>query len=200
MFPIPFNFPFRKKDGSISTIGNEMENGGSAYVLPTASADVKGGVKIGTGLTMDGEVLKNTNPTPATPYVLPVASANVLGGVKIGSGVNIDENGVISVSGGSGGGGTTSLTAIAKGDFPYTATAKGFVMINAIGPASTGTTYYFGVSLNDVKLMSPSGDNYYAVQGGKIVTMLLPVNVGDIIGLTGNPTQLSNFASYFIAT
>lgn len=107
MFPIPFNFPFRKKDGSISTIGNEIENGGSggggsAYVLPTASSDVKGGVKIGAGLTMDGEVLKNTNPTPATPYVLPVASANALGGVKIGSGVSIDENGVISVSGGSG--------------------------------------------------------------------------------------------------
>ena len=106
MFPIPFNFPFRKKDGSISTIGDEITNGGSgggsAYVLPTASADVKGGVKIGAGLTMDGEVLKNTNPTPATPYVLPIASANALGGVKIGSGVNIDGNGVISVSGGSG--------------------------------------------------------------------------------------------------
>ena len=105
MFPIPFNFPFRKKDGSISTIGDEITNGGSgggsSYVLPTASAEVKGGVKIGAGLTMEGEVLKNTNPTPATPYVLPIASANALGGVKIGNGVNIDENGVISVSGGS---------------------------------------------------------------------------------------------------
>lgn len=104
MFPLPFNIPFRKKDGTLSTLGDELNNGGgggSSYTLPTASANVKGGVKIGEGLTMDGEVLKNTNPTPATPYNLPVASANVLGGVKIGNGVNIDENGVISVTGDS---------------------------------------------------------------------------------------------------
>lgn len=31
--------------------------GGSGYILPTASADVKGGVKVGEGLQMDGEVL-----------------------------------------------------------------------------------------------------------------------------------------------
>lgn len=106
MFPIPFNIPFRKKDGSLSTLGDELNNGGggSSYTLPTASASVKGGVKIGAGLEMDGEVLKNTNPTPATPYVLPIASAETLGGIKIGSGLAIDENGIVSSSGGSGGG------------------------------------------------------------------------------------------------
>lgn len=35
--------------------------GGSAYTLPTASADTKGGVKIGSGLTMTGEVLSATD-------------------------------------------------------------------------------------------------------------------------------------------
>lgn len=101
MFAIPWNFPFRKKDGSISTIGDEMgSGGGSTYTLPTASTDTKGGVKVGAGLTMDGEVLKNTNPTA---YTLPTASDSVLGGVKIGSGITIDENGVISTSGGGGG-------------------------------------------------------------------------------------------------
>lgn len=34
--------------------------GGGSYVLPTASASVKGGVKIGSGLQMDGEVLSAT--------------------------------------------------------------------------------------------------------------------------------------------
>lgn len=34
--------------------------GGSAYTLPTASASTKGGVKIGSGLTMTGEVLSVT--------------------------------------------------------------------------------------------------------------------------------------------
>lgn len=106
MFPIPFNIPFRKKDGSLSTLGDELNNGGggSSYTLPTASADTKGGVKIGAGLTMDGEVLKNTNPTPPTPYTLPTASAETLGGIKVGSGLSIDD-GVLSTSGGGGDGG-----------------------------------------------------------------------------------------------
>lgn len=34
----------------------QLEN----YSLPTASATVKGGIKVGTGLTMDGEVLSVT--------------------------------------------------------------------------------------------------------------------------------------------
>lgn len=104
MFPIPFNFPFRKKDGSLTTIGKMFEDagGGSSYTLPTASAEIKGGVKIGEGLTMDGETLKNTNPTPATPYTLPTASSEVLGGVKVGTNLSIDENGVLSASGGGG--------------------------------------------------------------------------------------------------
>jgi len=37
-------------------------------------------------------------------YTLPMASATTLGGIKLGSGLSIDGNGVVSVSGGSGGG------------------------------------------------------------------------------------------------
>lgn len=104
MFPIPFNFPFRKKDGSVTTLDAAISGGGTPYTLPTASADTKGGVKIGEGLTMDGETLKNINPTPPTPYTLPTASDETLGGVKVGDGLTIDENGVLSASGGGGGG------------------------------------------------------------------------------------------------
>lgn len=64
MFPIPFNFPFRKKDGSITTMDDAISSGGGSYTLPTASASVKGGVKIGDGLGMSGEVLKVSNPIP----------------------------------------------------------------------------------------------------------------------------------------
>ena len=55
MFPIPFNFPFIRKDGSRTTIGAAIGEGGGGepYVLPTASATVKGGIKIGSGLTID---------------------------------------------------------------------------------------------------------------------------------------------------
>lgn len=57
MFPIPFNFPFRKKDGSVTTIDAAISGGGTPYTLPTASATVKGGVKIGNNLSMDGDTL-----------------------------------------------------------------------------------------------------------------------------------------------
>lgn len=101
MFPLPWNFPFRKKDGTVVDINDAMGGGGGEpYVLPTASSEVKGGVKIGAGLAMDGEVLKNLNPTPPTPYVLPTASAETLGGVKVGSGLSI-EDGVLSAAAGS---------------------------------------------------------------------------------------------------
>lgn len=100
MFPIPFNFPFIKKNGERTTIGDAINagGGGSQYTLPTASANTKGGVKIGSGLTMTGEVLSNNNPTP---YSLPTASDETLGGIKVGSGLSITD-GVLSASGGGG--------------------------------------------------------------------------------------------------
>ena len=76
MFPIPWNFPFRKKDGSLGT----MEDLGGQYTLPTASADIKGGVKIGSGLTMDGEVLKVDGSIGGSSlYVGMVSPSNSLG-------------------------------------------------------------------------------------------------------------------------
>lgn len=36
------------------------------------------------------------------PYVLPIASASTLGGIKVGENLSIDENGVLSASGGGG--------------------------------------------------------------------------------------------------
>lgn len=69
--------------------------GGGSYVLPTASADTLGGVKVGSNLSIAEGVLS----APA-PYSLPTASADTLGGVKVGSGLSIDD-GVLSASGGS---------------------------------------------------------------------------------------------------
>ena len=68
--------------------------GGGSYVLPIASSDTLGGVKIGDGIEIDAE--GTISAESATPYELPTASADVLGGVKIGSGIDVDGNGVIS--------------------------------------------------------------------------------------------------------
>ena len=89
MFAIPWNFPFRKKDGSMSTLDSEISagGGGETYTLPTASAETKGGIKIGAGLSMDGETLNNSNPTA---YTLPTAGAETKGGIKIGAGLSMD--------------------------------------------------------------------------------------------------------------
>lgn len=66
------------------------------------------------------------NDKPAIPseYELPIASDSQVGGVKIGNGLNVDEDGTISVVGGTGGGGSytlpiaseTVLGGIKKGD------------------------------------------------------------------------------------
>lgn len=47
----------------------EEGGGGGGYVLPTASDETLGGIKVGNGLEIDPEtgVLSNTNPTPYTP-------------------------------------------------------------------------------------------------------------------------------------
>ena len=137
MFALPFNFPFRKKDGSLTTIDDAISGGGGGggYVLPTATANRLGGIKVGDNLTVqeDGTLSASgggyTLPTATAsrlggvkigsnisvgedgtisthaPYSLPNAGASTLGGVKVGSGLSIDENGVLSASGGGGGGG-----------------------------------------------------------------------------------------------
>lgn len=69
--------------------------GGEQYVLPTASADTLGGVKVGSGLAISDEGVLS-----ASGYSLPTASADTLGGVKVGSGLAISGEGVLSASGG----------------------------------------------------------------------------------------------------
>ncbi len=62
--------------------------------LPIASSSVLGGVKIGSGLTIDGAGVLN-----ATASALAIASATVLGGIKVGTGLAIDGSGILSSTG-----------------------------------------------------------------------------------------------------
>ena len=65
---------------------------GGGYVLPIASAEVLGGVKVGSNLSIDNEGVLSAE----SGYVLPTASNNTLGGVKVGTNLSIDNNGVLS--------------------------------------------------------------------------------------------------------
>ena len=71
-----------------------------AYTLPTASATVLGGIKVGNNLSINPATgVLDSNPGS---YTLPTASSSVLGGIKIGSGLTIDANGVVDVNVGGG--------------------------------------------------------------------------------------------------
>ena len=67
----------------------------AAYTLPISSSSILGGVKVGSGLSINA----TTGILDATySYSLPISTSSVLGGVKIGSGVSVDAGGIISVS------------------------------------------------------------------------------------------------------
>lgn len=91
MFPISWNKAYRKKDGSLSTIDEVIENSGPQYELPTASSETKGGIKIGSGLTMEGEVLNADAQLPSysveeSGKVLGVDSEGHLAWITVSSG------------------------------------------------------------------------------------------------------------------
>ena len=99
--------------------------GGGGYVLPTATANRLGGIKVGSGLTVqnDGTLSSDGISSADTQQLIqtamaaetarteqtylksvPVATTATTGVVKIGAGLDVDSAGTISVSGGTGGG------------------------------------------------------------------------------------------------
>ena len=93
---LPAGTPVVVRDFGVSLPGTP-----STYVLPPASAQVLGGVKVGSGLSIDAQgILSAQGGTTPSTYVLPPASAQSLGGVQVGSGLSIDAQGILSALGG----------------------------------------------------------------------------------------------------
>lgn len=67
----------------------------AAYTLPASTTTILGGIKIGTGLSIDGAgvVTVNGATVPTT------ASASTLGQIRVGSGLAIDGSGILSTTG-----------------------------------------------------------------------------------------------------
>lgn len=80
--------------------GKVIGGGGGSYTLPTASAQTKGGIKIGNNLTMSGEVLSADSQLPAH------AAA------QSGKYLKVDSNGDLVWADKPGGGGVESGTAV----------------------------------------------------------------------------------------
>lgn len=111
-----------KPDGTTITVDSDGTiRGAQTYQLPTASGTVKGGIKVGANLTMNGEVMSVNKATTqqlgvvkpdgttvtidgdgtihgAQTYVLPTATEDTLGGIKVGSGLEIDEDGILDAN------------------------------------------------------------------------------------------------------
>lgn len=119
-------YPDSSGDVTISVSGGGSSGGGN-YTLPTASSSTLGGVKVGSGLTINtsgvlsADVTASTltayakitdlsavaktgsyndltnKPTIPAAYTLPNATSSTLGGVKVGSNISVS-NGTISIA------------------------------------------------------------------------------------------------------
>lgn len=87
-----------KIDELIDIFGKETSGNTKTIALPLIKDSTTYKVtNIGTGLSVQNNTLN------ATTYTLPKASASSLGGIKIGTGLSIDNDGVVSATGGTGG-------------------------------------------------------------------------------------------------
>lgn len=81
----------------MNEIKNHLDSDHSKYYqLPTASMDIKGGIRVGQGLYMTGDILNASVKSGIEE--LPVASETQLGAIKIGNGLSISD-GILSANG-----------------------------------------------------------------------------------------------------
>jgi hypothetical protein len=104
----------------------------AAYSLPTATASVLGGIKIGSGLSIDGSGVVSA----ASSYTLPDATTVTKGGVIVGTGLSVS-SGTVSANVTSVAGRTGAVT-IASGDVSGLATSATTDTTNAAN-ISSGT-------------------------------------------------------------
>lgn len=109
--------------------------------IPTASPSVKGGVRVGTGLTMTGDVLSTT----AASYTLPIATGSELGGVKVGSGLSINGSGVLS------------------------ATAVAYTLPNASSGTLGGIKVGTGLTIDGAGVLTPDLDTLFSAVGQRLL-------------------------------
>ena len=130
---------------AISSYSDSLEiSGSAAYSLPVATASILGGVKQGSGISIDGSgVISNSYS-----YTLPTATASVLGGVKVGSGLSITDGVLAATTGGSGGG---SLGAAESLSISSATITPGGTTNTVIASSTLGTStsiYGSGITVN----------------------------------------------------
>lgn len=166
---------------------NKLEEnaGGSEYTLPTASAETKGGVKIGSGLTMTEDVL---SADPQLPEYSATEEGKVLG---------VDDQGALEWQTPSGGatqkayGTGVSILSYTQAD-PYTVPSDGVVRIQCNYSTSSYVSMFSGATL----VASCGG-----LSGNSNGAATVPVLKGEQLGfLSGGTDPSATFLPYVDAT
>jgi hypothetical protein len=179
---------------TVATTGAYADLSGApaAYSLPTATASVLGGVKIGSGLSIDGSGVV----TAAGTYTLPAATVSALGGVIVGTGLAVS-SGTISVSYG-----TSSSTACVGNDARLsdartpTAHTQAFSTITSTPTTLTGygitdaatSTHTHGNITNAGAIGSTSGQIVVTTTSG-VLTTAASISASAVSGLAAAATS-----------
>lgn len=169
----------------------------SAYSLPTSSATVLGGVKVGSNLSIDGAGVLSVSglATVATSgdyndltnkpsaYSLPTASSTVLGGIKVGTGLSIDGAGVLSATGG--GTGTVTSVALSAGSSKVSVTGS---------PITSSGTITVDVNEGNLTLANLSG-NLSSARVTGLATVATSGDYADLINKPIIPTLVSDLTN-----
>jgi hypothetical protein len=153
----------------------------TTFSLPPASANTLGGIKVGTGLSVNTEGILSLaqasetggDTQASTTFSLPPASANTLGGIKVGAGLSVNTEGILSLA--------TSSGIVNNTD----SGCKTFVYLGSLESNRTFRSHIFSPSTKFIRLIAQGGggkgssgtSNYGGGGGGsgqKVVLKLIP--------------------------
>ena len=155
-----------------------VTTGGTTYTLPTASASVLGGIKIGAGLSIAGD---GTVSSSGASYTLPPATVSVLGGVKPGANIAVAGDGTISTAA------PYSLTSAGI------ASALGFAPVNPSSLAAVATSGAYS-SLTGLPTI-PTNTNQLTNGAGFLTTAPVASVAGRTGAITLSASDVSGLAS-----
>ena len=166
---------------TVATSGAYADLSGTpaAYSLPTATSGVLGGIKIGSGLTIDGSGVV----TAAGTYTLPAATGSTLGGVIVGSGLAVTS-------------GTISLGSHASTHQTGGADAVASVVVT---PSSlTADVNNWSIGTGDVfRVAGTAARNITGIAAGTSGLTILVVNVGSFALTLKHQSASSTAANRF---
>lgn len=176
--------------------------GGGGYVLPTATDNRLGGIKVGENLSVEAD--GTLNAQAGSQYELPPATADTLGGIKVGQNLSVEADGTLNAQAGGSGADTSlsNITSAGKGvitsmaapsnsyialtptnNGTYTAPADGWFVFYGITLSTNNDAYIYhaGNSENRMNSIRVFATTIYG--NDKIIGVSYPAKSGEVVGL-----------------